>query len=401
MVASLTEKTLSDEEGMMTGGQHDSTNGLSLAVGASARDTPTDAGGRGRPSAMRVTSPDLSRIAPPADGAKTYTMEGFDDFTDIVHYIDKTTYHIWDLKNIGLIYRFYTPTTVVHTSDGDTFGRDTVIANSLTKMAAFPDIRDFIEDTIWVGNDQDGYRTSMRWTWTARNTGYSIYGPPTGKRVVVSGIANCIVRGEQIIEEWVAYNELSLIRQLGLDMHEVLQQQAAQRPVRSDMQRAAGEVERLIGQEPPFEMAPKRGAAFDIEDFVRRSTHEIWNWRLFGAIPDYFAPGYLCHTASDRELYGIGDYTQDILARIAAFPDASMIIDDLYWNDEGDGRYRVAVLWTMLGTHTGPSIYGPPTGRRVRVMGITHYEVVGGTFVQEWTEYGEFNMLKQLYSPLP
>ena len=368
-----------------------------LIVSQAAPQTNGVAPAHARPPLMSVTGPDPAHIPQPANGEKTWTMQGFEDFTDIVQYIEKTTYHIWDRKNIGLIYRFYTPTTVVHTSDGDTFGRETVIANSLTKMAAFPDVRDFIEDTIWTGNDQDGYRTSMRWTWTARNTGYSIYGPPTGKRVVVSGIANCIVRGEHIIKEWVAYNELSLIRQLGLDTRAVLQ---ARPSMGSDMQRASGEVERLIGQEPPFVMPPRSTdhAAFDVEDFVRRSTHEIWNWRLFGKIPEYFAANYLCHTASDRELYGVGDYTQDVLARIAAFPDASMEIDDLYWNDDGGGRYRVAVLWTMLGTHTGPSIYGPPTGRRVRVMGITQYHVAHRKFTQEWTEYGEFNLMKQLFT---
>ena len=333
-------------------------------------------------------------------GEPTQTMRGFDEFSDIVDYIKKSTYQIWDRRNIGLIYRYYTPTTVVHTSDGDTFGRDQVIVNSLTKMAGFPDIRDFIEDVIWTGNDRDGYRTSMRWTWTARNTGHSVYGPPTGRRVVVRGIANCVVRGEQIIEEWVVYNELSLIRQLGLDVEEVLRRQlagVAPPPLGPD---GVGEVERLVGQEPPPELpARAAGDRFDIEDLVRRSTHEIWNRRMFGKVEEYYAPNYLCHSASDRELYGIGDLREDILARIAAFPDAAMHIDDLYWNDDGGGRYRTAVLWTLVGTHTGPSRYGPPTGRRVRVMGITNHIVEGGKFVQEWTEWGEFNLLKQLYAP--
>lgn len=329
---------------------------------------------------------------------KTYTMQGFDDFEDVVHYIEKSTYQIWDLKDIGLIYRYYTPTTVVHTSDGDTFGRDTVIENSLIKMAAFPDIRDFIEDTVWTGNDQDGYRTSMRWTWTAHNTGFSIYGPPTGRKVVVSGIANCIVKGDNIIEEWVAYNELSLIRQLGLDVRDVLRRLAEQ-PDTSIKQEAFGEVDRLAGQGPPPEIPPKATDGFDIEDFVRRSYHDIWNRRMFGNIGKYYAPNYLCHGTSDRELYGAGDFTQDILARISAFPDASIHIDDLYWNDDGNGRYRTAVLWTMIGTHKGPSVYGPPTGRRVRVMGITQHRVRDGKFVEEWTEYGEFNLMKQLLLP--
>lgn len=335
----------------------------------------------------------------PPQPLPTLTMAGFEDFENIVHYIEKTTYHIWDLKNIGLIYRYYTPTTVVHTSDGDTYGRDIVVANSLTKMAGFPDIRDYIDDVVWAGNDRDGYRTSMRWTWIARNTGHSIYGPPTGKRVVVTGIANCIVQGEQIIEEWVAYNELSLIRQLGLDVRDVLARLRGA-GVTMPPREAFGEADRLVGQGPPPTMPPQGTPGFDIEDFVRRAFHEIWNWRLFGKVNDYYAPNYLCHAASDRELYGLGDFTQDIMARIAAFPDAVMQIDDLYWNDEGDGRYRTAVLWTMLGTHTGPSPYGPPTGRRVRVLGITNHIVRDGRFVEEWSEWGEFNLLKQLTLPL-
>ena len=326
---------------------------------------------------------------------KTYTMRGFDDFEDIVHYIEKSTYQIWDLKNIGLIYRYYTPTTVVHTSDGDTFGYEEVVRNSTIKMSAFPDIRDLIDDVVWTGNDQDGYRTSMRWTWTARNTGHSIYGPPTGRRVMVSGIANCIIKGENVVEEWVAYNEISLLRQLGMDVREVLQRASDSDASRSVLE-PTGEIDRLVGQAPPPEMPPKNTGGFDVEDFVRRSFHDIWNRRMFGKMPDYYAPNYRCHGASDRELYGLDDFTQDILARIAMFPDATMHIDDLYWNDDGGGRYRTAVLWTMLGTHNGPGIYGPPTGRRVRVMGITQHRIRDRKFVEEWTEYGEFSLMKQL-----
>jgi predicted ester cyclase len=329
---------------------------------------------------------------------KTYTMRGFDDFEDIVHYIEKSTYQIWDLKNIGLIYRYYTPTTVVHTSDGDTFGYEEVVRNSTIKMAAFPDIRDLIEDVVWTGNDQDGYRTSMRWTWTARNTGHSIYGPPTGRRVIVSGIANCIIKGENVVEEWVAYNEISLLRQLGLDVGEVLRRASANDA--SPVLEPTGEIDRLVGQGSLPEFPPKNTEGFDIEDFVRRGFHDIWNRRMFGEIPNYYAPNYHCHGASDRELYGLDDFTQDMLAKIAMFPDATVYIDDLYWNDDGGGRYRTAVLWTMLGTHNGPGIYGSPTGRRVRVVGITQHRVRGGKFVEEWTEYGEFNLMKQLLLPI-
>jgi len=138
-------------------------------------------------------------LATNGEAARTRTMAGFEDFDDIVHYIKKSTYQIWDLKNIGLIYRYYTPTTVVHTSDGDTYGRDIVVANSLTKMAGFPDIRDYIDDVVWAGDDQEGYRTSMRWTWIARNTGHSIYGPPPASPIASSGASTSSRSGSPIM----------------------------------------------------------------------------------------------------------------------------------------------------------------------------------------------------------
>jgi hypothetical protein len=50
------------------------------------------------------------------------------------------------------------------------------------------------------------------------NTGYSSYGPPTGKKIVVTCIANCVSKDSQIIEEFVIYNTGSLLRQLGFDL---------------------------------------------------------------------------------------------------------------------------------------------------------------------------------------
>ena len=122
----------------------------------------------------------------------------------------------------------------------------------------------------------------------------------------------------------------------------------------------------------------------------------MWNWRLFSKVTEYFVPNYLCYTSSDRTIYGTGDFRSYVLAFIAAFPDARMNVDHLYWiGDEGDG-YRVATRWTMLGTHDGPGAYGAPTGRPVRVMGITHHLLRGGKFAKEWTVFDELALLEQI-----
>ena len=326
-----------------------------------------------------------------------FTSNGY----DIVDYIYETTHQIWDEKFIGKIYDYYHPAAIVHTSNGDIYGRDQVIRLTTIRQAAFPDTRDFIEEVIWSGNQQEGFKTSMRWTYVATNTGYSIYGPPTGRKVAVRGIANCVVKDNRIVEEWVAYNELSLIRQLGLDENKIIEEFARNNVSNSfsDVKLARpgfGEIENVIAQDSPSPMPEPTQEGFDIEYFVRRAYHEIWNWRYIGKIDEYFVPNYLCHASSDRELYGLGDYKHDILARLAAFPDTRLQVDDVYWlGNEAEG-YRVAVRWTIQGTHSGPGIYGVPRGKRINLIGISQHLVKDGQFLEEWSEFGEFSLMKQL-----
>ncbi len=127
--------------------------------------------------------------------------------------------------------------------------------------------------------------------------------------------------------------------------------------------------------------------------------HEIWNWRLFSKVDEDYVHNYLCNTSTNRTLYGLGDFKAYVLSLLAAFPDAAMNVDHICWlGNEADG-YRVATRWTLQGSHQGPGVYGEPTGKRIRLMGITHQHIQAGKFVREWTAFDEFALLKQLYTP--
>jgi predicted ester cyclase len=157
----------------------------------------------------------------------------------------------------------------------------------------------------------------------------------------------------------------------------------------------AGEVERLVGQGSPERLDGDGG----IEAFVRRTLHEIWNWRLLDQIAASYAPGLRFHGPTDRELFGRGDYTSYVLTLLAMFPDAAHRIDDLYWMGNDDAGYSVAVRWTLDGTHRGHGPYGSPTGRRVRQWGLTQLAVREGMIVEEWTYSNEFHVLQQIHAP--
>lgn len=139
---------------------------------------------------------------------------GFDGPVD---YIARITNDIWNLpqRNPELIRKYYSPATAIHTDAGDLTGDEIVIANTLARLRSYPDFHGIIDDTIWTGSEDEGYRTSMRWTWTGTDSGGTGFGPATHRYVKFMAIANCIVQGEVIVEEWLGANPLSQARQLG------------------------------------------------------------------------------------------------------------------------------------------------------------------------------------------
>lgn len=324
-------------------------------------------------------------------------MPGFGEWKDPADYIIRHTYDIWDDKGMGKIYKHYKHNALVHTSDGDTYGRDQVIANSIMKLAGYPDIKDYIDDVIWAPDGNGGFHTSMRWTWMANNTGHTIYGPPTGKKVVVWGVANCYVKGDRVVEEWVVYNEISLIRQLGLDPMAVIEATANKGASAKVETGTHGPVERLNGQFPPEEFPENNGKYSDIEYFVRKSYHDIYNRRLFNLFKENYASNYRYHGPSDRELTGIGDFVQDQLNLFQSFPDLGISVEDFYYMyDESRDEYRCATRWTIIGTHNGFGIYGPGTGKHVVVSGISQHIIKDGKFQEEWSIYDEFSLLRKI-----
>jgi hypothetical protein len=79
------------------------------------------------------------------------------------------------------------------------------------------------------------------------------------------------------------------------------------------------------------------------------------------------------------------------------FPDLALYIDDLYWMGNDVEGYVTAVRWSIVGTHTGPGIYGPPTNRPIFMWGITQHHIKDGKIMEEWMMSNEFEVMQQIY----
>jgi len=344
-----------------------------------------------------VRGADSSCLLAP-DPQRRQPLAGFDsDYVDIVDYIVRCTHRIWEEKNAGLIYTHYLHNSIVHSGDGATYGREAVTQGTIQSIAAYPDERCYADDVIWTGNDQDGFYTSHRNTTIARNTGPTFYGPATNRVVQRTGIALCYVKANRIIEEWVVRDDLAVLRCLGLDLGETVARLAQRSLGDAGASEVHGEIERTAGQQAPEPYPVPQPAAFDVDWFVRRTLHEVWNRRMLGEIRAAYAPNYICHTMGDQHLYGRGEYTASVLNLLAAFPDGQLIVDQLYWMDDGDGNYRTSLRWSLLGTHSGSGMFGPPTGTRCRVWGITQHTIRNGQFIEEWTYTNELAIRKRLW----
>jgi hypothetical protein len=146
----------------------------------------------------------------------------FDDYVDhckletpeeVARLFKEYTYLIWDKKLVGRIYDFYTDDIVINREGGErVVGVDKVFAQTLSFMAAFPNLKFEFLDIFAEGNPEDGYKFGQSLYYVGENTGYSQFGEPSGKSLSTEedyclGLCECLVKkinGRwKIVEEWL------------------------------------------------------------------------------------------------------------------------------------------------------------------------------------------------------
>jgi steroid delta-isomerase-like uncharacterized protein len=90
-------------------------------------------------------------------------------------------------------------------------GRDGIKQVFAMLRGAFPDWHETIEDLVAEG-DKVVFRVTGRGTHQHAFMGI----PPTGKRVVVAGTDVVRVEGGRIVEHWANFDQLGMLRQLGV-----------------------------------------------------------------------------------------------------------------------------------------------------------------------------------------
>ena len=350
-------------------------------------------------SVLQVERRDFVSLVP-EERKRVHPMQGFDEiYTDIVDYIVRCTHRIWDERDIGLIYTHYTHNAVLYGTTGTLYNREDVVRDTIQRLVSMPERRGMATQVIWNGNDRDGFYTSHLVTGCGRYTQHGHFGPPNGRTFVSRTVADCMIFENRIYREWVVADTMAILKQLGIDPHAYAEKLA--RPYFDNGLLAIdlGENRRMVGQYPPETEAETGIAANDIERQTLQWLHEVYNRRMLGKIKDVYAPNAQYHGPLMTELYGVAAVMHQTLGLLGSVPDAAFTPQHICSVPSEEGGTKVAVRWIIDGHHLGYGLLaelGEPTGKRLHIMGMSHFHYKNGKIVDEWRVYDQLSLLMQV-----
>lgn len=333
----------------------------------------------------------------PDDRGTKQRMRGFEStYQNIIDYIVRITYRIWEDRDVEYIRDTYSEDSHVYDDYGLQLGAGKIIEDTHRTTRAFSDIRLVADEIVWAGDDEVGFHTSHRTIIRGTNDGDSNYGPATNKYVDVFVIANCVALENRIFLEHVCYNTSSMIPQLGLDLDDAVSKLAVSPPAGWPRDAAAWEGARNAARpDTPISVSTSI-SGFDVDRFVRANFDNLWNRRDYDALSANYDANFAFTGPTNRAFSGLKPYHEFLSSLLAAFPDLELQVDEVYWMGNDDEGYLTSERWSATGTHSGGGIYGAPTNRPIRIWGITQHKIVAGHIVEEWMLFNELDLLMQL-----
>ncbi|MGG1686818.1 ester cyclase [Pseudalkalibacillus sp. NRS-1564] len=159
------------------------------------------------------------------------TMDG--QFSPKVYASDQEGFEIGDftLQLYNSIYQrrlfnevkhYYSETAVVHAiCEQDLTGHQQIQSMLISLFASFPTSKVMVERvTCNDGQLENEWDVAVRWTLQGLHDGIGYFGQPSGAPVTIQGISHLKVRNEEVVEEWMTFDGLDVLRQIYLESEE-------------------------------------------------------------------------------------------------------------------------------------------------------------------------------------
>ena len=332
-------------------------------------------------------------------------LPGFDPvYSDIVDYIVRCTHRIWEEKNVGLCRTHYADSCVMHTLNGPSSGLENVVQGTLAALAAYADRQVIADDVIWSEDSPGLFYSSHRITSRSTLEGTdALYGQATGRAQMATTVADCVVRENLIVEEWLFRDNGRAALQMQHAPCAVARAQAeADRNADRDGNPARHAWRRVwidrvrsqsqTGQAWPDSTHPASGPA--------RALHAAWCDDLYGDAAAQVSPSIEVLWPTGRSGWGRGYWIGCLMQLRAQLHHFELAIEHWAARPLPNDEVAVALRWSACGVHAGAGPWGPPTGREILVAGSSHYVLRQGRIVRDQTVFDELAVLRQVHGGL-
>ena len=119
---------------------------------------------------------------------------------------------------------------------------------------------------------------------------------------------------------------------------------------------------------------------------------KIYNTGDVALIAEVYAPEVVAHaSAFPGDIIGHEGIKNWVESSRIQFPDMNLTFDETFVIAD-----KMVTIWTLTGTNTGPILESPPTGKKIRITGLSVDYVKNGKVVKEITVYNVLDMMTQL-----
>ncbi len=134
----------------------------------------------------------------------------------------------------------------------------------------------------------------------------------------------------------------------------------------------------------------------DPKQLISRFVEELWNERQLEVADAIFAKDCVTHQLRsgwpvDAVPRGPEAIKEHVASWIASFPDLRFSIEQMM--SEGD---RVVMQLLVEGTHQGPWLGIPASGKKLQIRMFTVHRVVQGKIVEDWVLVDSLGVFQQL-----
>jgi steroid delta-isomerase-like uncharacterized protein len=119
---------------------------------------------------------------------------------------------------------------------------------------------------------------------------------------------------------------------------------------------------------------------------------KMWNEANLTVVDEVYAPELVRHDCGlPDDIVGLENIKNYLKNFFNAFPDLNITVDETI----AVGN-KLVQRWTLTGTNTGSMAEMPPSGKNVRVSGVSIVHMINGKAVEIWDFYNALDMYQQL-----